>query len=216
MRQKTEQTEMPARDERKHNPKTSFPFNRIWTQSTLSVNHLMGLYDSPLRQGGLTWNHTLKRVRRDPSCIQANLPPSQHSPGRHPFQVHVGTQPLLWITEWQNSQGHQIFCWTVLIIIMGFLLTLCWSWSPCYIHLNYVFLPGSNLDIKKSFKWKVSQYRSRNKLASIIFSVPTVETILSPPPLFSKRQTVSLFYSVHKYYWTQHIYISALGIGNKA
>lgn len=60
---------MLGRDERERNPKSSSPFNLIWTQSTLAINSLMGLYNSRLRQGRLAWNHTLKRVRRDPKLL---------------------------------------------------------------------------------------------------------------------------------------------------
>lgn len=114
-----QQIEMLTRDERKHHPKTSFPFNPIWTQSTLCVNHLTGLYDSPLRQGVLTWTHTLKRVRRDPSCYSGQSSTHQHSPRQHPFQG--GRSPACAKNlSMANPQGPQIFCWTVLIIIRDF------------------------------------------------------------------------------------------------
>ena len=230
---------MPARDERKHNPKTSFPFNCIWTQSTLSVNHLMGLYDSPLRQGGLTWNHTLKRVRRDPSCYSGQSSTQPTFPRRASLSGPCG-YPACALNHWMaeftrpsnillNSFDHYygVFINTELKLISMLLLQLlqlcpilcdpvdgsppgstipgilqartlewvaisfsnAWKWkvkvkllkrvrlfttpwtaayqaplsmglsrqeywsglplpSPSYIHLNYIFLPGSNLDIK--------------------------------------------------------------------
>lgn len=105
-------------DERKHNPKTSSPFNLIQTQSILSINHLIGLYNRPLRKGGVTWNDTLNRVRRDPAVTQANLPSTLHSPGQRPFQVggHLASAMNCSVAEftrppnlWLNSFNHCFF-----------------------------------------------------------------------------------------------------------